>query len=431
MPGAYWVLIAGGGESCLIFDFGFDGIRKDPRKTMKMTPAAQYLRLIRKSLAGIRRDIPALAKLGEAMAQPVLAGGDLVPSPVSAFWPSEFSGRAGGLMGIRWHGFVPAKKTDVAYFALPDRRRWDPERDEHLSRLVKSPGRLFVIGRPEDVAPLARRRFAGFTGGAAPEAGLYGVGETRPLAPLRPLEQIVRGWSAAGEFVAACTRAGRMPILWMSVWLEGALVRNASFTRLNNLREPFPVPMFHEDRYIPPLAAGRVAGEFVGFVEGMLESLESQTGALARAGRWLAEAKRAGRRVWTVAVGHSYPEILDRPPGYPLEWGHSVSDLAKAVPADLGPGDVALHLGYSPVNVADVKRICGRGIKFIYMSPYGRPATLGDHRNLLWLDLEWRPGDACVDVPGYGARLIPSSSSAHTMAYFAILSEMAERMGWR
>ena len=398
---------------------------------MKITPAAEHLRLVRKSLAGIRRDIPALSKLGEAMARPVLAGGRLVPSPVAAFWPSEFSGRAGGLMGIRWPHFLPQKKTDVAYFAVPDRRRWDPRRDEWLSKLMKSPGQLFVIGRPEDVAPLGRRRFAGFTGGADPQDGLYVVGEVRPLAPLRPLEQIVRGWCAAGEFIGACTRAGRMPIIWMSVWLEGALVRNASFTRLNNLREPFAVPMFHEDRYIPPLAPGRVAGEFVAFVEGMLAVLEGQTRALARAGRWLAEAKRAGRRIWTVAVGHSYPEILERPKEYPLEWGHSVSDLARAVPADLGPGDVALHLGYSPVIVEDVRRICARGIKFIYTSPYGRPAALGDHPNLLWLDLEWRPGDACIDVPGYGARLIPSSSSAQTMAYFAILSEMAERMGWR
>jgi hypothetical protein len=35
-----------------------------------------------------------------------------------------------------------------------------------------------------------------------------------------------------------------------------------------------------------------------------------------------------------------------------------------------------------------------------------------------------------VDVPGYGVRIIPSSSAAHTMAYMAILGETAQRMGW-
>jgi hypothetical protein len=367
------------------------------------------------------------------MARPILAGGNLVPAPIAPFWPSEFSGRAGGLMGVKWPQWVPERSADVAYFAAPDPRRWDPRKDEHLARLVKSRGQLFVIGRSEDLAGLGSAgRFAGFTGGAAPEDGLYGLGSIRPLAPLRPFEQLVRGWAAAGEFVGACTRAGRMPVIWMSVWLEGALVRNASFTPLDNLREPWSTPMFHEDRYVPPLAAGRVAGEFLAFVEMMLSTLQRQLNALAQAGRWLAEASRAGRRLWTVAVGHSYPMILERPKeGYPLEWGHSVSDLRKAIPKDLKRGDVALHLGYSPVNVDDVRRICSRGIRFIYTSPYGRPASLKDHEDLLWLELPWRPGDACVDVPGYGVRILPSSSAAHTMAYFAILAEMAERMGWR
>jgi hypothetical protein len=83
------------------------------------------------------------------------------------------------------------------------------------------------------------------------------------------------------------------------------------------------------------------------------------------------------------------------------------------------------------VDVGDVRGILDRGVRFIYSSPYGRPATLGDHENLLWVDLPWRPADATVDVPGYSVRILPMSSSAHTMAYFAIICEMAERLGWR
>ena len=85
---------------------------------------------------------------------------------------------------------------------------------------------------------------------------------------------------------------------------------------------------------------------------------------------------------------------------------------AKAIPADLKKGDVAFHLGYSPVDVGDVAKIVGRGLRFIYSSPCGRPATLKDHKNLTWLDLPCGPGDACVDVPGYAACILPSSSRA-------------------
>jgi hypothetical protein len=146
----------------------------------------------------------------------------------------------------------------------------------------------------------------------------------------------------------------------------------------------------------------------------------------------MAQAVRAGKRISTVAVGHSYPEILEVADlkRYPLAWLPSISDLRQAHPADLGAGDVALHLGYSPVDVGDVQRILDRGVRFIYTSPYGRPATLRDHKNLLWLDLPWRPGDATVDVPGYSVRILPMSSSAHTTAYFAMVSELAERMRW-
>jgi hypothetical protein len=147
----------------------------------------------------------------------------------------------------------------------------------------------------------------------------------------------------------------------------------------------------------------------------------------------MAEAARAGRRISTVLVGHSYPEILElaAPKDYPLAWLPSVSDLQLAHPDDLGLGDVALHLGYAPVDVDDVQKILDRGVRFIYTSPYGRPATLKDHENLIWLDLPWRPADATVDVPGYSVRILPMSSSAHTMVYFSLMCEMAQRMGWK
>jgi hypothetical protein len=109
---------------------------------------------------------------------------------------------------------------------------------------------------------------------------------------------------------------------------------------------------------------------------------------------------------------------------YPLAWSPSISDLRHAHPEQLKEGDVALHLGYSPVNVDDVRAILDRGVRFIYSSPYGRPETLKDHPNLIWLELPWRPGDATVDIPGYSVRLLPMSSSAHTMAYFALMAEL-------
>jgi hypothetical protein len=238
---------------------------------------------------------------------------------------------------------------------------------------------------------------------------------------------------AAGECMAACTRGSRMPTIYMSVLLEGALARNTSFLEHHNLGVLWPAPFFHRDFYVPPLDPGFAATSFLDMAEGHLRTLQAQAPLLARAGRWMAEARADGRRIWAVACGHSYPAILELSEDgrYPIEWGRSFTDLRRALPADLKAGDVALHLGYAPANLGEIAEVLKRGIRLIHTSPYGRPAALRDHKNLLWFDLPWRPGDASVDVPGYSVRILPMSSTCHTMAYFAMLSEFADRMGWR
>lgn len=398
-------------------------------------PAGRYLELIHGRIRAIRRDLPSLVEMGEKMADPLLKGGRFFLPSVAPFWPSEFGGRAGGFMGLtRMPGVHPTRKTDLAYVALPDPARWDAAKDKALAKLLGSRAQVFVNGRREELQALgsAVKRVAAFTGGASAGQGLYALGDRRPLAGLRHFDQFVRGWMAAGEFVGACTRGGKMPIIYMSVWLEGALVRNASFIEHHNLSEPWFAPFFHRDVYVPPLEPGYAGGAFLDIAEGHLGTLKAQLPLLARAGQWMAEAQAAKRRIWTVAVGHSYPRILELPEdgSYPSEWGDSFSDLRKALPASLKAGDVALHLGYAPVNVAAIAAILKRGIRLIHTSPYGRPASLGDHQNLIWFDLPWRPADAAVDVPGYSVRVLPMSSTCHTMAYFAILSEMAQRLGW-
>ena len=419
---------------------------KKSQKSASVSPALHYLSLIRGRLAALRRDVPKIAEFGERMAKPLIAGGDIYTSSVAPWWPSEFGGRAGGLMGIRggWLGQQPKSRKDVAYFAAPDPRTWDAAKDEKLAKLMKTPANLFVIGRPEDVHGVPAGRFAGFTGGAGPDDGLYGMGKFRPLAPLRTFDQYVRGWIGAGEMIAACTRANKMPVCYMSVWLEGSIARNASMLHRDNLREPWLQDLFHRDWYIPPVPAGQVAGEFLDFLDRVLARLVAQAAALAQAGQWLAEARRAGKRIWTVLVGHSYPAILDlpeipregKPPkrsesDYPVEWGHSMSDLGKAFPSAFGAGDVGLHLGYGPINVPAAQAFLRRGIRLIHTTPYGPMADMKPHKNWLYFDLPWRPGDAEVNISGYGVRILPGSSSAMTMAYNAILAECAERMGWK
>src|SRR5688500_152358 len=258
-------------------------------------PQFTYLDLIAQRIEAIRADVPHLTRLGQTMAKSLVAGGRVFTPDVTTWWPSEFMNRAGGMMGLPPTSYVPQSSDDVAFTALPDPRHWKPAQDQKLQRLLNSPAKIVAIGPHTEIGGTSRERFAGFTGGAAPEDDMGS------LAPLRPFDQLVRGWLTAGEMVAACTRAGRMPVLWMSVWLEGALVRNAHFFSHDNLREPWHVPLFHDAIYVPPIGPGRVAGDFLAELTKIHTILHTQTQQIARAAVWMKESIARGRRPSVVA----------------------------------------------------------------------------------------------------------------------------------
>ena len=87
--------------------------RADPRTAR--AAAKEFLSEARRRTAAMRRETVRFIELGEAMARPLLAGGDLSHPPVGSFSGSEFSGRAGGLMGVRWARGDGSNK-DVAFF---------------------------------------------------------------------------------------------------------------------------------------------------------------------------------------------------------------------------------------------------------------------------------------------------------------------------
>ena len=393
---------------------------------------ALYLRQARDRLAKLEKSISKLAAMGQKMAEPLLAGGALFTPPTTSWFGSEYGGRAGGFMGLHSADYVPKNDGDVAFFALPDPRRSSASTQELLGKLAASPARLFVVGNSAELPKSLSKRIAGITGGDLATQGEYGWGDFSPLVGFREFELFARMWITTGELITACIRAGKMPVIWMSVWLEGAFVRNASFINHGNTREPWAYPMFHENRYIPPLEPGYAGHAFVTALTTVHERLEAQLPLLRRAGAWMAAAQRGGHQIHAMAVGHAYPKILEivKPEQYPIKWWPPVSDLRRAVPMEIGKDEVVLHLGYAPVDIGDIERIVSRGVKLIYTTPYGRPAALKDHPNLLWFELPWRPTDATVDIPGYSVRILPTSSSSQALAYNAIMAEFAQAMRW-
>jgi len=416
-------------------------VRK-PKTAATESPATKYLGQIARRMRAIKRDLPRLTAMGERMAQPLLKGGNMNLHRMGRFWGSEFGHRAGGLMGMRYLDATlrNVRQNSVVYFELPRPHQRTKDDQDMLRTLVESSAQLFVVGCPEDadgVAPIDR--FSGFTGGQVTVRGQYRLPGFDPLVSTDLFERVARGWVVAGEMIAACTRAGRMPIVYMSNWLEGSIERNRQFMHGDRTRGGALSHTFHGEWgqegttiYVPPIAAGHMGLEFLRGLERIRSSLAGQAPVLARAGRMLAEAKREGHQISASAAGHCFPHALGIPKesDYPVHWGAPESHLPTSIPRSWGKGDASIHLGYGPTHAHEVKDVLRRGIRLIQTSPYGRPADLPDRKGHVWFDLPWRPGDAEVYVPGYSVRILPASSSAHTMAYFSLLSELAQQMGW-
>src|SRR5438270_13997037 len=115
-------------------------------------PAARYFDLIRQRIQRVRADVPKLIATGERMADALLAGGSLYTPQIGTYWPSEFGGRAGGIMGLKPATYVARSPNDVAFTTLPDPRAWNPKEDSRWRALIDSPAQIIVIG-PESDAP--------------------------------------------------------------------------------------------------------------------------------------------------------------------------------------------------------------------------------------------------------------------------------------
>ena len=48
-----------------------------------------------------------------SLVRPLLAGGNLFTPDLGTYWPSEFGGRAGGLMGLKPSNYVATSANDV------------------------------------------------------------------------------------------------------------------------------------------------------------------------------------------------------------------------------------------------------------------------------------------------------------------------------
>lgn len=345
-----------------------------------------YLDRLRVTLAGIGTNLPAVTESAEQAAADFVAGGNVWAAGRQADFISEACGRAGGLMCIAPLGQHAPTNHDVVLFAVP--------------------GRL----EANDSAQIESWRKAGArVVGFDSAAGLF-----QERYPLDTVANVCAMWVWTGEFVAACTRGGKMPVLYQSYGLPGGPERGKKYQGKK----------FHDDLTIQPIAAGVLGREYLSQIQTMLAGMQkTQMPKIAQAAEWWRKCPTNSALV--LVTGHMFPRHALDPRTMAcgkLAPAPAWEDKELLDPANL-PGFVLL-LGYQFAPQILVKQAKATGVKLVYATvQQAKPAE--PVSNILYLDPGWPLDDGCVQVSGYDVPILPASGVIQAAIYWSIAAERA------
>ena len=343
--------------------------------------AENYLLRLESTLTQTRSNLATLTQSAERAAHEFVAGGGLWIAGRQADFMAEACGRAGGLMAVAPLGQRVPTNHDVILYAVP--------------------GSL----SPEDLNLIGQWREKGATVVEFNSAdGLY-----RNYFPIDTVANVLELWTWTGEFVAACTRLGKMPVLYQSYGLAGGPERGKKYQGKR----------FHDDVSIKPIPGGVLGREYLGEIQRMLGKLgETQMPKILEAARWWGQATSA-----TIFVtGHIFPRHAQDPRTLPLGRFAVVPAWEDNELLDAGrPPRFVLYLGYQFAPRKLVEQAKALGVKLVYsaVQPAQPPEPA---RNVLYIDPAWPLADGCVTVPGYDVPILPASGVVQAAIYWTMAS---------
>ncbi len=383
----------------------------EPRETGGPGPALQYVQAVLAVLDRLEGNLGSTGHLASEAASRLVNGGRLHAVDDGGAFVAEVAGRSGGMMMLSaLEASTAVKEGDVVIAGTSD---LEPDAQaQQLRRLAAAGAMIVLVGSSE--SPLRNLVSAfidnGLPKGTAPLVRLRG----RQICPGSTVANIAAAWVFIGELVAACTRLGKMPTMYLSVYIPASKAWNACY-----IGQPF-----HDDRTIMPLASGSLGEVYLSSIRRCCLGLRNtQLPSFAEAGRMAADARAAGHTAWYCWNGHHLGGQLGLPGDPDL--------LRPGVPADLALAaeDVFVWLGYYDLpepELAMVERarcqsiwICGaRSVNPVPLVP-GRVV----------IDPYWGFGDASVAIPGYDVRILPPSGVIQTACLWMLVAEMASSFG--
>ncbi|MFW5681399.1 MAG: alpha/beta hydrolase fold domain-containing protein [Phycisphaeraceae bacterium] len=371
-----------------------------------------YHRWMHEQIDAVEKDMPRITAAAELAAETFVENEKAVLAASGDYGVlAEAVGRSGGIMPIKW-GYPPNYlKGGPPYVVLLALRadHYDKYLRDAKKHLAGDDVTLIVMGSEalleraeDDGMPMD----ASFPIHAAEHNGLFQVEEQWVVAT-EPVAHQSALWAWTAEFVAACTRLGKMPVMHQSYAIEGAKER----------MEGLKGRKFHEGKP-EPVEAGKLATTFLEELRDDLDRFyESQRGELAEAVDLAWQARENGGRLFAFLHGHAivmdqltYPSTADYFKQLNKNWFEQKNNI------ELQPEDFVFCLGYDHIfqdgsygDWWDRARESGATLVWsfaTYRTERIKPVVESGEPVI---EQSWQEGDAVVEIPGYPIKVIPTS----------------------
>ena len=371
-------------------------------------------RRIDAGLEGLQAQLPAITRSAERAAAGFVKNDFGIVVFGDPGMVGEATGRAGGLMPIDSGNLKTAdgKNTIALFFPYP------PGQNEMLkmaATMRKNGGIIVVFGDAalKDAAEKAGIPMDCFIATTCPVENAA-AGRGKIGFPSDAVMNMSALWCWTGEFVAACTRLGRMPPLYQSFAVPGARDRAAKFQGLK----------FHAETPTP-IAAGIFGKQYLDGIRQHLSVLhEKELDHIRTVAGQAVAAADSGHAVYLSVIGHALvghaPRIKEDGRMQLLNdgWSSFRKDLK------LNRGDFVFFLGYDDMvpELAGAAQQAGAVSAWSFTDYKTAPGAVPAGQVVI--NQRWALGDAIIAVPNYDIRILPPSGVIAETILGMILAEM-------
>lgn len=378
--------------------------------------------IVLKTLGEIESDLPKISDSASRMASlyvrqdiPIAVDGDPV-------FCTEAVGRCGGLMGLRLITRRDLHYQGILLYALrgPDFAADDLRK---LQGFHDTGCRIVVFGPASWLASIQHQGAvwdSAIDNHADVSDGMPKFDANHPVIHTYDVANVMALWTWTGEFVAGCTRLGKMPTLYQGYSFPGGRERAKKIGKAR-FHDGVPVAM-------PPRQAGQA---YLSAVQKCLMALHDQEqNRITEVARRVSATRAAGHALYCFVDGHAIGPALHEPRD-----PHLFIELDKGPPQkihpDIHPGDFILAVSYvKPFTIATFAdydfapawHAAGAVLA-------GAAGGFKDHPSDfppcdIFIDEHWPPGDAVVQFPGYDIKVLPPSGVLQLTLYDMICAQM-------